>query len=103
MRREEGKWQRKRTAASCSAGSFAHCVYPIVLSKPLTLTKNHASDVPLIVSAICSSPVRAHFKGTGKNERTLSRQTLTQLIRFFLSQSGAKNEPICSFFGNSDS
>ncbi len=27
-----------RTGASCSAGLLAHCVYPIVLSKPFTLT-----------------------------------------------------------------
>ena len=28
----------RRTAASCSAGLLAHCVYPIVLSNPFTLT-----------------------------------------------------------------
>ena len=30
--------RKKRTAASCSAGLFAHCVYPIVLSNPFTST-----------------------------------------------------------------
>lgn len=33
-----GVAKTKRTAASCSAGLLAHCVYPIVLSNPFTLT-----------------------------------------------------------------
>lgn len=33
-------WE-KRTAASCSAGLLAHCVYPIVLSNPFTSTILH--------------------------------------------------------------
>lgn len=33
-----GIGKTKLTAASCSAGLLAHCVYPIVLSNPFTLT-----------------------------------------------------------------
>jgi hypothetical protein len=44
MEYKEGRGM-KRTAASRSAGSFAHCVYPIVLSKPLMLTRNNPRDI----------------------------------------------------------
>ena len=36
----------KRTAASCSAGLLAHCVYPIVLSNPFTSTT--VSSIPSV-------------------------------------------------------
>jgi hypothetical protein len=49
-KREEGGSGRgrlgKRTAASCSAGLLAHCVYPIVLSNPFTSTILHLVSNP---------------------------------------------------------
>lgn len=48
--RKEGKGPGERTAPSRLAGSFAHCVYPIVLSKPLTSTRNYQREISLIVS-----------------------------------------------------
>ena len=48
----------KRTAASCSAGLLAHCVYPIVLSNPFTSTT---------VSSIPSAPVTEKKRPRKKN------------------------------------
>jgi len=56
----------KHTAASRSAGFFAHCVYPIVLSNPFTSTKNRPWTF-LVVSHRHRTACAAH-KGRKKTE-----------------------------------
>jgi hypothetical protein len=54
MRLDVGTEGWRHTAASRLAGLFAHCVYPIVLSKPLTSTRYHPRDIPLMISTVYS-------------------------------------------------
>jgi hypothetical protein len=65
-----GSGEGERTTASRSAGLLAHCVYPIVLSKPLTLTRNHPRDIPLVVSIYPKYARPLQEKGRGEKGDT---------------------------------
>jgi len=62
-RGKEEEKNGKRTAASRSAGLFAHCVYPIVLSNPFTSTENR----PRTFLILSTAPARP--KGRKKGEK----------------------------------
>ncbi len=62
-RRGKEERKKKRTAASRSAGLFAHCVYPTVLSNPFTSTENR----PRTFLVVSTAPTRP--KGRKKRDR----------------------------------